>query len=219
MTRADMEGRRSASQTHLKLESLENREAPGSWRGWDFFSTWDYWRDKWRDSWNNGCHRRVDNDRCDWQRTCKPQVETPCRERPTYNHCTPKPPVCQPPSTPANSQVGGFVYYDQNLDAVYTDGETFFANVPMHLTGTSSTGATINRDTTTAADGTYNFGNLPAGNYSISVVETPDGYVPGHTNLGNFGGTPGVNTVTGVNVPASQSSAGYNFGMELFRPD
>jgi hypothetical protein len=104
------------------------------------------------------------------------------------------------------------------LSGTFTPGEAFFAGVPMTLTGTSTGGTPVNMNAETALDGTYNFANLPAGNYTISVVTTPDGYVPGHSAVGDFGGTPGVNTVTGVAVPASQSSVGYNFGMELFRP-
>lgn len=214
MTRADMDGRRPAWQARLTLDELENREAPGGWRCWDFGSSWA-WRYKSNDSWGYGWHRKFDYDRCDWKRSYTPRVETTCR--PAYNPCTPKPPVCQPPA-PATSAVGGFVYFDADLSGTYTQGESFFADVPIHLSGTTSTGTAISLDTTTAGDGTYNFGSLAAGNYTISVVTTPDGYVPGHSQAGDFGGTPGVNTVTGVAVPTNQSSDGYNFGMELFRP-
>ncbi len=97
---------------------------------------------------------------------------------------------------------------------MYTAGEPLLPGVPVTLTGTTAAGLAVNMTATTDANGAYNFGTLAAGNYTISVT-TPDGYVPGHSQVGAFGGTPGENTVTGIAVVAGQSSAGYNFGMEV----
>lgn len=198
----------------LRLEALEGREAPGGWGNWNWASSWS-WRSHGSKSWDSGCTRRVERDCDDWKRSCTPVVVT-CQPPPVT--CTPKPPpVCQPP-VPANSQVSGFVYHDADLSATFTPGEPLLPNVPMVLVGSTAGGVAVNRPATTDVNGAYNFGSLPAGNYTISVVTTPDGYVPGHSEAGGFGGTPGVNTVTGLTVVAGQSRAGYNFGMETFRP-
>jgi hypothetical protein len=217
MTISKLDGRWSASRARLNVETLEGREAPGGWGGWDW--TWSWARQpKSSHSCDSSCSRRGDQDCGDWNRTCSPATDRSCQDssgHSSHSSCKPTspPPTCQPPVT-ATSQIGGIVYVDSNLDATYTDGEPLLPGVPVTLTGSSASGAAINLSTTTDANGAYTFGSLPAGNFNISVT-TPDGYVSGHSQAGNFGGTPGENTVTNIAVVAGQSSSGYNFGMEV----
>jgi SdrD B-like domain len=214
MTNAEMYGRRTVLRARLSVELLEGREAPGGWGGWDCGSSWP-WQSSGSQSWDSSSNRRTDHGGGDGNKSCNPPVNPPCSDsggHSTQSNCK-MPPTCQPPVA-ASSQVSGIVYVDSNLDAMYTPGEPLLAGVPVTLIGTTAGGVSINMQATTDANGAYSFGSLPAGTYAISVT-TPDGYLPGHSQIGKFGGTPGVNTVTSIAVVAGQSSPGYNFGMEV----
>jgi hypothetical protein len=110
--------------------------------------------------------------------------------------------------------MGGLVYVDANLDATYNVGEQLLPGVSVTLTGTTTGGVAVNTTVTTDANGAYSFGSLAAGNYNLSIV-VPDNYESGHSQVGTFGGTPGGNTTTNITVPTGQTSAGYNFGVEV----
>ena len=70
---------------------------------------------------------------------------------------------------------------------------------------------------TTNAGGIYSFGDLPAGTYAIQV-NTPVGFAAGQSSAGAFGGESHPNVVSGLSIPAGQSSGGYNFAeVELSR--
>jgi hypothetical protein len=97
-------------------------------------------------------------------------------------------------------------------DGTFSPGDTLLPGVSVTITGPGGNQTVISDD-----NGNYNFGSLAAGRYTITVT-TPDGYLPGHSAAGTFGGTPGENTVVGLTTVAGQSSTGYNFGMELPRP-
>ena len=64
---------------------------------------------------------------------------------------------------------------------------------------------------TTGADGTYNFGTLAAGTYSI-LVEQPPNTLAGQSAAGSFGGSPVINGILDIPVPAGQTSVGYDVG-------
>lgn len=113
--------------------------------------------------------------------------------------------------TTGNSRLSGMVYRDENKDGLPQNWEWRFQGVSVELTGTDVYGFAVSRNTTTDAGGIYRFKDLPAGNYSV-VVTTPAGHLPGLGTTGLFGGTPGLNTVTAITIPASQVSGGYNFG-------
>jgi choice-of-anchor A domain-containing protein len=120
----------------------------------------------------------------------------------------------QPPEiTPSfgTSKLVGMVYRDENSDGNAQDWEWRFEGVHVALSGTDIFGNPVARSTTTDVGGIYRFANLVAGTYTINVT-APDGYLPGTGDVGAFGGTPGLNTVTGISVPVNQVSGGYNFG-------
>jgi SdrD B-like domain len=212
MTMAESEGRRLSAKARLSFEVFEGREAPGGWGCWDWASSWTS-----RANWSNSCDSRGSwgrhQDCGDNDRSCSPPVERSCGwSRSSQRDCTPKPPTCQQPPV-ATSAVGGFVYVDVDRDGFFSTGDTLLPNVAVALT--NSGGATT--AATTDPNGAYNFGAVAAGTYTISITP-PGDFQPGQAAIGTFGGTPGDNTVTGINVVAGQSSAGYNFGLQVPRP-
>jgi hypothetical protein len=115
--------------------------------------------------------------------------------------------TCHQPPPATTSAIGGFAYIDVNRDGVFDSGDTLLQGVTITLSGAA------NATATTAADGTYSFGSLAAGTYSL-VATLPDGLLTGHSAAGTFGGNLADNAVMNIPVPAGQTSTGYNFGFE-----
>jgi choice-of-anchor A domain-containing protein len=118
--------------------------------------------------------------------------------------------------TTGTSRISGMVYRDENKDGQPQNWEWRFQGVAVALSGTDVNGNPVSRSAITDAGGIYWFIDLPAGTYSIQVT-APSGYLPGQGTTGTFGGVPGMNTVTSIAIPTSQTSGGYNFG-ELAMP-
>ncbi|MEJ7138451.1 SdrD B-like domain-containing protein [Amphibiibacter pelophylacis] len=79
------------------------------------------------------------------------------------------------------SAVTGRLWHDANLDGQQNSGEAGLGGVQVALYATDAAGNAINRlvaTTTTGADGTYSFGNVPTGRYFVDVNESqlPSGY-------------------------------------------
>jgi len=120
----------------------------------------------------------------------------------------PEEPCGCPPLPP--SQVSGMVYFDKNKDGQPQDSEPRLQGVAVALTGTDAEGHAVTRSTTTDAGGIFAFGDLPAGTYAIQV-NTPVGFAAGPSSAGAFGGEAHPNVISGLAIPAGQSSGGYNF--------
>lgn len=103
------------------------------------------------------------------------------------------------------SIIRGTVWHDQDDDGVIDAGEPRLPGVTITLGGDAA------RTTTTAADGTFVFGGLSAGTYTITE-EALASWSDGATLVGPAGGTAGVNTVTGIALLAGTDAAGYGFG-------
>lgn len=139
-----------------------------------------------------------------------------------------------PDSTPANNvpseddqddatvtpraAVAGTVYYDANNDGVLGTGDTGIAGVAIRLSGTDSQGNAVNRTTTTGADGSYLFDNLPpssAAGYQIAESQ-PGDYLDNKETVGSLGGQAAVpsseDRFVQVVVTSGANGAGYNFG-------
>lgn len=218
MTLAKKQSPQESSRVSLKIETLETREAPGRFGGWDWAPARS-WFSSWRDSWRTNSYshfQRSDSSTRSCEKPSPPSCSKAWEPR-TYKTCKPTPPPCPPPAT-ETSQIGGIAYVDIDLDAMYNPGEPLLSNVAVTLTGTASNGTAVNLQTTTNAAGAYDFGSLAAGTYAISVV-TPNDYVPGHSGIGDFGGVPGENVVTDLVVPVGQTSEGYDFGFEIPIPN
>lgn len=103
--------------------------------------------------------------------------------------------------------IAGSVYVDANGNGVRDPAEAPLAGVVITLTSDTGFTATV----TTDAVGNYVFADLLPGTYTISETQ-PSAYGDGATNVGSGGGSPGVNTVTGIVVGSGQNLSGYNFG-------
>lgn len=81
--------------------------------------------------------------------------------------------VVLPPMPTGSGKISGVIYYDKNHNGVM-DGDDYIiagAKVSIMLAGYSTPVATVY----TAADGSYHFSNLPAGNFSINLETTGGG--------------------------------------------
>jgi hypothetical protein len=116
--------------------------------------------------------------------------------------------------------IAGLVFTDTNDDgAQAAAGEPGIAGATVRLIGTNDRGTSIRRRTTTVADGSYAFGNLRPGTYT--VVETqPAGFADGKDAAGTSGGnaTGKNDLVFGIQLTAGTAAAGYLFGERAATP-
>lgn len=111
----------------------------------------------------------------------------------------------------APSRISGFVYQDRNRDGVRNAGEFGLGGVTMTLTGNDDLGRAIRRTTVTAADGSYNFGNLRSGSYFVSRA-VPAGYQAGSVRLGSLGGLV-RNGGVGLSLGFGSAALRYDFAV------
>jgi large repetitive protein len=121
--------------------------------------------------------------------------------------------------------ISGFVYGDLARDGVRNGTDAGIGGVTITLSGTTADGREIcallealnpagSCTTTTAPDGSYRFGQVPAGTYQL--VETqPAGYANGQENQGSGGGTPSPNRISGIALLPGASAINNNFGEYL----
>jgi uncharacterized protein (DUF2141 family) len=107
--------------------------------------------------------------------------------------------------------LAGFVYNDVNADGIKQPAEAGLPTVPVVLTGTDDSGNAVSLSTTTASNGSYSFGNLRPGNYTISDT-TPPGFVPTKATPGSLGGTT-ANDQLFVALGLAEKGINYNFGV------
>ncbi len=130
-----------------------------------------------------------------------------------------------PQGTPANSYlfgellaatISGNVYNDANNDGLFV-GETGVGSVFVTLNGTNDLGAIAPVTIQTAADGSYSFGNLRPGTYTVTEAQ-PAGFLDGTDTAGAIGGGVAVNGATdsdainSIMLTSGLVSAGNNFG-------
>jgi hypothetical protein len=84
------------------------------------------------------------------------------------------------------------------------------AGAVLTLTGTNNQGQTITLTFTTDSTGTYSFGNLLPGTYSIQITP-PTGFVTVVASPGSLGGTPMTDGVSNIVLNAGDNATGYNF--------
>ena len=94
----------------------------------------------------------------------------------------------------ATGTISGSVFIDLNDNGLRDPNESSLSGVVVTLTGTDSSGHSINQTTTTATDGTYSFGGLQAGTYAATDSRP----------VGDLVGRSG-DTVTGITVTTGQS--------------
>lgn len=110
--------------------------------------------------------------------------------------------------------LAGAVYVDSNNNGIRDAGESGIAGTTITLTGTDSAGNAVSRTTTTAADGSYAFTQLPASNAAgYTVTETqPSGYADGLDRVGTAGGALGNDVISQIVLTGTTSATGYDFG-------
>lgn len=114
------------------------------------------------------------------------------------------------------SSLAGFVYLDADNDGVKETGEQAIASVQITLTGTDDFGGTVSLQTTTDANGAYQFTNLAPGNYKLKETQ-PTGQinnlplVDGKDTIGSQGGTTANDEFT-IDLNEDVVGTAYNFG-------
>lgn len=129
-------------------------------------------------------------------------------------------PVTLPPGGSLNNNFGetkaaglsGFVYQDAKNDGTMDPGDPGIAGATVTVSGTDIHGNAVNLTQTTGADGSYNFGSLVPGTYTVAKTAVPPGYLDAKVNVGNQGGTLGTNAVTQITLAGGVTGANYNFG-------
>ena len=110
------------------------------------------------------------------------------------------------------STISGAVYVDADNDGQRDTGEQPIGGVVVLLSGTDSTGATVQRQATTGADGTFSFSDLPRGTYRLTEQQ-PAGYNDGRDTVGNLAANSDTNdTFSGISLPAGTDAVNYLFG-------
>lgn len=81
------------------------------------------------------------------------------------------------PYTPKNeASISGSVYHDVEKNNIRESSNPLLSGVKISLSGTTYTGASLTRETTTDVNGYYEFVSLFSGTYIVSVVPL-DGYM------------------------------------------
>ena len=117
----------------------------------------------------------------------------------------------------ANASLAGIVFGDTNGDGILEAGEPGIAGATIILAGSTPAGQLIYHVTSTALDGTYSFGGLPAGTYAIAerlpsgAVQTMATATIGEATAGSLGGTASNRLITAITVPSGGAGTGYNF--------
>ncbi len=87
--------------------------------------------------------------------------------------------------------------------------------MPLRLTGTNDLGSIAPETTTTAADGSYSFGDLRPGTYTVTQTAQPKGYTPGLTTRGDvtpIAGSDLTHAVPGIGVTEDETTPNNDFG-------
>ena len=122
------------------------------------------------------------------------------------------------------STLSGYVYVDANKNGVRVASDSGIGGVTVTLTGTNIYGTAVNLTTTTAADGSYSFANLPpSGAAGYAITETqPSSYADGKTTVasGNPGAPSstkpvaagGADTISNIVLGTGVAYTEYDFG-------
>lgn len=119
-------------------------------------------------------------------------------------------------SATGTGSLSGMAFFDVNNNGLFdaADGDYGLQNVMIQLIGVDDLGNTVSLSTTTGLDGTYSFGNLRPGTYSILETQ-PFGYADGIDTLGSLGGSLDNDRFFDIKLLAGQNGVNYNFA-ELF---
>ncbi|MCU0962920.1 MAG: PKD domain-containing protein, partial [Pirellulaceae bacterium] len=113
----------------------------------------------------------------------------------------------------ATGSLSGYVYLDVNHNGIMDAPEMPLPNIPVRLEGS------LTRSVVTAADGSYRFGQLPAGRYDITAAQA-HAFLDGIDTMG----VPAPDQIlndrfVGIQLPAGVAARDYNFGERGLRPE
>ncbi len=101
------------------------------------------------------------------------------------------------------SSISGRLFRDVDRDNVQDAGERGISGVTITLTGTDTTGATVNRTTQTDSAGDYVFANTLPGTYTVS---RPSSLGNGTTSAGTSGGTSGTTAISNITLGSTPAT-------------
>jgi uncharacterized repeat protein (TIGR01451 family) len=122
------------------------------------------------------------------------------------------------------ASLAGFVYRDDNNNGIKDGGEAPIANVTVRLSGIDANAANVSLATTTAADGSFSFTGLLAGNYTLTETQptawvdgkesagTIAGQVVGSVDNSGFDSSTARNQIAQIQLGGGQSGINYLFG-------
>ncbi|HMP60828.1 MAG TPA: SdrD B-like domain-containing protein, partial [Gemmatales bacterium] len=110
------------------------------------------------------------------------------------------------------SSLAGLVYFDANTDGIRQLTESGLAGIQIQLTGVQNNGVEVVRNLNSSPNGSFNFTNLLAGTYSITVFP-PNGFVSGFHTVGTAGGTVGLDSIDNIVLPSQFVATNYAMAM------
>ncbi len=109
------------------------------------------------------------------------------------------------------ASLSGLVFEDFNDDGQVDFGEQSISGVTITLTGTDDLGQGVNLSQKTDSAGTYLFGNLRPGQYTLSETQ-PAGYVQGIDSVGTADGSLAATDQFFVQLAQGVNGINYNYG-------
>ncbi len=106
--------------------------------------------------------------------------------------------------------INGHVYFDVNDNGQFDPAEAPIGGVSIELTGTTSTGETVQETITTQTDGSFSFQGLAAGTYRVRQRQ-PAMTIDGRETAGSGTATIGDDEFT-VELGIGEDAYGYLFG-------
>ncbi|MEL6866122.1 MAG: SdrD B-like domain-containing protein, partial [Bacteroidota bacterium] len=116
-------------------------------------------------------------------------------------------------SNPA--KLGDQVFEDLNANGIQEAGEPSVANVAIQLSGTSNTGAPVNRAGSSDANGQYSFDGLPAGDYTISITTPQDFLITYQDEGADDAKDSDIDPNTSNSTPVALALGEYNQDLDI----
>jgi hypothetical protein len=110
----------------------------------------------------------------------------------------------------ATSSLAGTVFVDANANGVRDANEPGIPGVTVTLSGTDSSSASVSRTMLTGNDGSFSFGQLSPGTYSVTETQPP-AFMDGTETAGTSGGTVGNDAISAITLAGDANATGYTF--------